>query len=64
MEIKKKLDIKFYSKPVYDEKYIKAKIKRFNGGVDIVFFDDKNPKEIIHYICIAATNIDHVMKID
>ena len=31
--IKKKLNIKFHSMPVYDEGYIKAKVKEFNGVI-------------------------------
>ena len=30
-KIKKKINIKFRSMPIYDEKYIKAKVKQFNG---------------------------------
>ena len=63
-KIKKTLKIKFHSQPVYDEKYIKAKVKTFNEVVNTNFSDDKVPKESIHYICIAAINIDSVMKID
>ena len=29
-KIKNKLNIKFHSKPVYDEKYIKAKLREFD----------------------------------
>ena len=29
-KIKNKLNIKFHSKPVYDEKYIKAKVREFD----------------------------------
>ena len=29
-KIKKTLNIKFHSMPVYDEKYIKAKVREFN----------------------------------
>ena len=29
-KIKNKLNIKFHSKPVYDEKYIKAKVSEFD----------------------------------
>ena len=31
--IKKKLNIKFHSMPVYDEGYIKANVKEFNGVI-------------------------------
>ena len=34
-KIKKTLNIKFHSMPVYDEKYIKAKVNEFNGVVNI-----------------------------
>ena len=34
-KIKKTLNIKFHSMPVYDEKYIKAKVNEFNGIVNI-----------------------------
>ena len=47
-KIKKTLDIKFHSKPIYDEKYIKTKVKTFNGVVNTVFSDKKIPKESIH----------------
>ena len=34
-KIKKTLNIKFHSMPVYDEKYIKTKVKEFNGVVNV-----------------------------
>ena len=36
-KIKKTLNIKFHSMPVYDEKYIKARVKEFNGVVKTNF---------------------------
>ena len=36
-KIKKTLDIKFHSKPVYDKKYIKNKVKEFEDAVNAVF---------------------------
>ena len=47
-KIKKTLNIKFYSMPVFDEKYIKAKVKEFNGVVNRKFLDDEIPKEGVH----------------
>ena len=55
---------KIHCQLVYDERYMKTKVKAFNGIVNTVFSDDKIPEESIHYIFIAATNIDSVMKID
>ena len=50
--------------PVYDEKYIKAKIKEFNGVVNTNFLGDKIPKDGVYHICIACISIDSVMKIE
>ena len=59
-KIKKKLSIKFHSMPVYDETYIKAKIREFDGKIKTNFLGDKVPKENIHYTCIACITIDSV----
>ena len=63
-KIKEKIVIKFHSNLVYDEKYMKTKVKIFNGAVNTIFSDNKVPKESIHYTCIAAINIDSVIKIN
>ena len=57
------LNIKFHSMPVYDENYIKAKVREFNGVIKTNFLSDKTPKEDVHYTCIACITIDSVMKI-
>ena len=36
-KIKKTLNTKFHSMPVYDEKYIKAKVREFNGAIKTNF---------------------------
>ena len=36
-KIKNKLNIKFHSMPVYDEKYIKPKVREFNGVIKTNF---------------------------
>ena len=36
-KIKEKLNIKLHSAPIYDEKYIKAKVKEFDGVVKTIF---------------------------
>ena len=48
---------------VYDEKYIKAKVREFNGVVKTNFLGDEIPKEDVHYACIACITIDSVMRI-
>ena len=54
--------IRFHSQPIYNEKYIKTKVKIFNDFINTAFSDNKDTKEGIHYIFIAAINIDPVMK--
>ena len=44
-KIKETLSIKFHSMPVYDEKYIKAKVREFNGVIKTNFLGDKIPRE-------------------
>ena len=63
-QIKEKLTIKFHSIPVYDQTYIKAKEREFDGKIKTNFLGDKIPKENIHYTCIACITIDSVMKIE
>ena len=58
--IKNKLGIKFHSKPIYDKKYIKAKVREFDGVIKTNFLGNKVPKEKMHYTCIACVTIDSV----
>ena len=62
--VKNTLNIKFHSMPVYHEKYIKAKMKEFNGVVNTNFWGDKIPKEGVHHSCIACISINSVMKME
>ena len=63
-KIKETLSIKFHSRPVYDEKYIKAKVREFSGVIKTNFLGDKIPKESMHYTCIACITIDSVMRME
>ena len=38
------------SEPVYNEKYLKAKIKLYNGKISTNFYNNKMPKEVSQYI--------------
>ena len=58
------LNMKFHSKPVYDEKYKIAKVKTFDGVVNTAFWSDEIPNENVHYTCIAGISIYSVMKMD
>ena len=62
--IKKLLKLKFTIGPVRDGKYLFAKLKVFNGINNTTFTDDVLPVEKNCYICIAAIDIDSVLKID
>ena len=44
-KIKEALTIKFHSIPVYNEKYIKAKVGEFNGVIKTNLLGDKMPKK-------------------
>ena len=55
--IKKTLGIKFHSMLVYDEKYIKAKAREFNGVIKTNFLGDEIPKENLHCVCIACITV-------
>ena len=63
-KIKETLSIKFHSMPAYDEKYIKAKVREFNGVIKTNFLGDKIPKESMYYACIACITIDSVMRME
>ena len=61
-KIKKKLNVKFHSIPVYDETYRKAKVKQFDSKDKANFLGYGIPKENMQYTYIACITIDSVMK--
>ena len=62
--IKRLLKLKFAVSPVRDDKYILAKLKIFKKINRTTFTNNVMPVEKNHYICIPATDIDSVLKID
>ena len=62
--IKNKLGIKFYSEPIYEQKYLKAKVREFDGVIKTNFLGNDTPKENMHDTCIACITIGSVMKMD
>ena len=56
------LNTKFQTMPVYDEQYIKSKVRKFNGVIKTNFWGDEVPKEGLHHTCIACITIDSVMR--
>ena len=63
--VKRLLKLKFTASPIRDDKYILAKLKIFKK-INLTTFNNNNivPMEKNHYICITATDIDSVLKID
>ena len=61
-KIRKIVNIKFHSVPVYDEKYIKAKVREFNGGIKTNFLSGEIPRDGVHYACSVCITIDSVMR--
>ena len=62
--IKNKLGIKFHSEPIYEKKYLKAKIREFDGDIKTNFLGNGLPKENMYYTCIACITIDSVIKMN
>ena len=62
--IKDKLGIKFHSEPVYEYKYLKAKVKEFDGVIKTNFLGKGIPKENMHYAYIACVTVNYVMKLN
>ena len=46
-KIKEKLNIKFHSMPVYDETYINAKVREFEGKIKTIFLIHKSQSKRI-----------------
>ena len=62
--IKNKLKIKFHSEPVYEYKYLKTKVREYDGVIKTNFLGNDVPKENMHYTCIACITIDSVMRME
>ena len=62
--IKNKLGIKFHSEPIYEKKYLKAKIREFDREIRTNFLGNSMPKENMYYSCITYITIDSIMKMN
>ena len=49
---------------MYDDKYIKTKVKTFSSMINTLFSGNEIPRERNHYICIAAICIDSALRIE
>ena len=52
--IKNKLSIKFHSEPVYEYRYLKAKVREFDGAIKTNFLGNDVPKEICIILALHA----------
>ena len=59
---KNSLKKEFDCQPVYNKKYLKAKIKFYNGKINTNFHDDKILKEGSQFICLSVVLIDFVFR--
>ena len=62
--IKNKLNIKFHSQPIYENKYLKAKVREFDGNIKTNVLGNNLPKENTYYTCIPCITVDSVIKMN
>ena len=58
-----KQTLNFMASLFMKKKYIKVKVREFDGSIKTNFLGNGVPKENMHYTCIACITIDSVMKI-
>ena len=58
------LVVKFHTEPIYDDSYIKTKIKTCSDIIKTLFSGDEIPKERVEYSCLSCISIDSVLKVD
>ena len=61
-KVKNSLKKEFDSEAIYNEKYLKGKIKSCNRKININFHNNKMPKEGSQYICLTVILIDSVSR--
>ena len=60
--VRNSLKKEFDNEPVYNEKYLKAKIKSCNGKINTNFHNNKIPKEGSQLICLSVILIDFAFR--
>ena len=61
-KVSKSIKKEFDSEPVYDEKYLKNKIKSYQGKISTNFQNNKIPKEHSQCICLLVILINSVFR--
>ena len=60
----KTLNTKFISMPVYEKKYVKAKVREFNSVIETNLLGGEMSRESVHYTCIACITIYFLIKVE
>ena len=55
--------IRLLSKLIYDDSYIKTKVKTFSEVIQKMFDEDKIPEERVEYTYLACISVDSVLKV-
>ena len=61
-KVKDSLKREFGSKPVYNKKDLKAKIKSYNGKINTNFHNNKIPKKDSQYVCFSIILLNFVFR--
>ena len=57
-KVKNSLKKEYDSEPVYNEKYLKAKVKSYNEKINTNFHENKILNKGSHFICLSVSLID------
>ena len=60
-KVKNSIKKEFDSEPVHNQKYLKAKIKFYNGKINSNFHNNKISKETSQFICLSVILINSVL---
>ena len=61
-KVKNSIKTDFYSEALYNKKYLKAKIKSFNGTISTNFHNSEIPREACQFIFLSVILIDSVFR--
>ena len=61
--VKNKLGIKSHSEPIYKQKYLKFKVREFDGVIKTNLWVYINTKKNMHHTCITCITMDSVIRI-
>ena len=63
-KVSKSIKKEFDSDPVYEEKYLKTKIKSYKGKINANFHNNKISKEDSQFFCLSVILINYVFRTD